>query len=382
MIDIRNKENCTGCSACVQICPNNSITLERDSEGFLYPKVDLVSCVNCGLCNKTCPVKHEENGSFNGVAYAAYHNDDKIRLESSSGGVFTALAETIINDGGIVCGATFNEEFKLNHVFVDKIEDLNKLRGSKYIQSEIGLAFTETKKYLEQGKKVLFTGTPCQIEGLLSYLKKPYQNLLTVDFICHGVPSQLVLEQYLSNLKTKQGSKVLGIDFRSKSSGWKGYSVNIDFEDGSKCSQQYYNDAMMKAFLKDLCLRPSCYQCAFKKVNRKSDITLADFWGVWDVCPEMYDNKGTSLIMVHSENGESAFNSIKKDVAYQVVEFNLAIKYNPSMIASVKKPKNRDKFLKDIKNKDFVRSVDKCVKPTLSQKIKHFLRKIKNNFPR
>lgn len=368
-----NKEECCGCFACEQKCPKSCITMQTDKEGFKYPHIEKKKCINCNCCEKVCPIINSTlNGQPRSIkAYAAYHKDETIRMSSSSGGIFTALAELIINQGGVVFGAAFTEDFGVQHICVETIEKLDQLRGSKYLQSKIGNAYQQAKQFLAQGRIVLFTGTPCQIEGLISYLGKEYDNLFTQDLICHGVPSPMVWQRYIKFREKKIASNAKRVFFRNKRYGWKMYSLHFEFKNQLEYAQVYSKDLYITSFLRNWCLRPSCYSCHFKKSNRLSDITLADFWGIENVCPEMDDDKGTSLVLLHSLKGEKLWNQICQNTVYQEVNAEQSVKYNPSMIQSVAKPVQRESFLRDIRKMDFERCVQKYATPQSDSK--HFI---------
>ena len=351
MIKIKEKINCSGCHACVLACPKSCIKMIRDEEGFLYPSVDEASCIQCGKCEKVCPIinpllpnKEESTAK----AYAAYTKNEEVRLQSSSGGIFTEIATYIIQKGGVVFGAAFNDVFAVEHIFVDKTDDLWRLRGSKYLQSTIGNAYKEAKQFLKEGRMVLFTGTPCQIGGLYSYLGKKYDNLITQDIICHGVPSPLVWEKYVQYREKLAASKTRRTFFRQKKYGWKTYSVRFEFSNRTEYEQIFSKDLFMRAFLADLCLRPSCYSCAFKGMERVSDFTVADFWGIEQQYPEMDDNKGTSLLFVNSKKAERIFHCIQPALELLPVVVESAIESNPAMIQSATMPSNREKFMEQI----------------------------------
>lgn len=360
MIIIKNKKCCSGCSGCANICPQKCIAMVEDEEGFGYPQVDRSRCVNCGLCEKVCPILNKKRAKFiEPTAYAAYNNDEQIRMSSSSGGIFTVLAEYVIGKNGVVFGAGFDENFKVRHIMIDNIESLEKLRSSKYSQSDIGNTFCEAKKILNNGRVVLFTGTPCQIGGLINFLGKDYENLITQDIICHGVPSPAILKKYISFRQNKENSKVVRINFREKIKGWEKYSFVFSFENGKNyvCTPAK-KDPIMKMFLHNKCLRPSCYECMFKTKYRLSDITLADFWGIRFVAPSMNDNRGTSLVLVHSPKGKKLFEEIQNKITFKQVNVEKAIKWNKSMTTSAK-PYKRDLFMKDFINEPFSKVVKK-----------------------
>ena len=351
--------------------------MTSDQEGFWYPQIDETRCVNCGLCEKACPIltPHSSSADEEIVAYAAMHKNDAIRLNSSSGGIFSALATYVIEKGGVVFGAAFDENFNVVHTYVECVDKLEILRGSKYVQSKIGNAYRQAEEFLKSGRLVLFSGTPCQIEGLLSYLRKPYENLITQDLICHGVPSPMVWQKYVEYRQSVSGAKPREISFRAKNEGWKRYSVSFLFKNNKEYQLTRDKDFMMQAFLKNLCLRPSCYYCSFKRKNRRSDITLADFWGVNKVMPNMDDDKGTSLVILHSNKGREILAKIDGELKIAEIDIDTAISHNLSMIKSVEVPKTRDQFLITAE-KGFMRAANKYLKITLLQKIKRKLIRI------
>lgn len=369
MIKIVDKIQCSGCYACKNICPKNCIAMVSDTEGFWYPKVNEDICIQCNMCVNVCPIlQKEEKMETETVAYACFNKDEEIRYKSSSGGVFTSLATKVLEKEGIVFGAAFNEEFQVNHCAVDKIEDLHKLRGSKYMQSKIGDNYKLAKEYLDAGRWVYFSGTPCQIDGLKKFLKKNYDKLICQDIICHGVPSPKVFERYLNEKNKQYNQKVENLTFRSKVYSWPNYAVKIDFADRSYIAS-HKNDYYMKAFLSDLILRPSCYQCNSKGINRNSDITLADFWGVKNVLPKMNDRQGVSLVIIHSDKGKEIFAEIMDEIYSEKVDVLEAIKYNPSMCISSNRPVRRDEFLSNIDNDSFEKYSKKYTDEKLFDKI-------------
>lgn len=385
MIDkeIKLNRDCMGCHGCANICIENCISMEMDKEGFLYPKVDYDSCINCNQCIEACPIINKKIVDNDPLAYACMNKNEEIRLESSSGGIFTLVAEHVIDKGGVIFGACFDNRFELEHNYVKTKEELSKLRGSKYLQSKLGNSYNEVKEFLDLGQIVLFTGTPCQIAGLKSFLgDEIYDNLVTIDIICHGVPSPEVWRKYVEFREKKSNSQAQRIAFRQKNEGWKRFSVSFSFKNNTEYFKILSEDLYMKAFLKDVCLRPSCYDCEFKTLNRQSDITLADFWGIENVLPEMDDDKGTSLIFVNSEIGQDIFNSISINMIFKEVNINEAAKYNSAAIKSVPKNPNRDNFFNYLDNLEFDELVkryctDKLVTRT-KQKVKTSIRGILN----
>ena len=367
------KNQCCGCSACQDTCPKNAITMVEDKEGFLYPVINKKRCVDCGMCYNVCPninVKAKESLL---KAYAAYNKNEKIRLKSSSGGIFTLITEDILKKNGVVYGAAFNENFEVKHIRITNIIELEKLRGSKYVQSKCNGIYSECKRDLDSGMNVLFSGTPCQIEALKCYLKKPYDNLFCVDIICHGVPSRLVWRKYLQYRVNFAKSKIEQIAFRLKNEGWKQFAVQFVFANGTAYCQNLHKDIFMRGFLKNLYLRPSCYACKFKTKERVSDITLADFWGINNIYHDVDDDKGMSLVIVHSREGLNLFEKLKTSMFYREANLNEALIYNSSMIKSVMPNKNRVKFFEEIQNDNFNEIVIKYTKEALLEKIKKFL---------
>lgn len=371
MINISQKENCCGCSACVQICPKHCIRFVEDKEGFLYPGVDESLCIDCGMCEKVCPVIHQDESRQPLKVYAAKHNDDEIRMKSSSGGIFTLLAEQVIDEGGVVFGARFDEYWEVMHDYTETKEGLAAFRGSKYVQSRIGTTYRQAESFLKAGRKVLFTGTPCQIAGLKRFLRKEYGNLLAVDFVCHGVPSPKVWRMYLDETIARQGvgkNSVLShamlrkkfirsIDFRSKSTGWKKFSFALTLTkaiaDGEEntvlLSDIFYENMFMNVFLSNLCLRPSCYACPAKSGKSGADITIGDFWGIEKHMPDFDDDKGCGLCLLHNEKVDSL---LKAGCELKETTKANAVKDNSSIECSVPIPVNRNYFFYEMQKSD------------------------------
>ena len=309
MPQLANKEICTGCMACMNACAKGALSFIKDNEGFLQPHIDTAKCVDCGLCERSCPELQEHFHQHEGIpdVYAGWNIID--RSVSSSGGAFSSIARYTLSQGGFVYGATLNEDLECKHIEINSIEGLDKLRGSKYIQSNIGLAYKQVKQRLSSGGYVLFTGTPCQISGLMSYLGKDYEKLVTIDLICHGVPSNSLFLAYIKKLQERLGfaenEKVSSFEFRRRE-GW-GFEPSITTT-MSKCKKLYGIDALyMSAFDKASIFRRSCYQCHYAKTNRDGDFTIGDFWGVGKQgVPFKYDTtKGVSLLLVNSDKGRS-----------------------------------------------------------------------------
>lgn len=346
---------CTGCSACANACPEQCIQMAADAEGFLRPKIDSSQCVVCGTCQNVCPVLHPKAHGNETVAYAAVHKDDAIRLESTSGGVFSLLCQWVFDHGGIVFGAAYADDFSVAHGCVEKASDLSKLRTAKYAQSAIGDSYRRAKTFLEQGRYVLFSGTPCQIGGLRTFLGKDYGRLLTVDLICHGVPSPAVWKHYIQyrGEQDAQGERPTSINLRSKESGWAGYSIRFDYAGGQTYRMPNSQDPYLRCFVKDLCLRPSCYACSFKGIDRCSDFTLGDYWGVWSQMPELDDNQGTSIVLLHSEKAKRIWPELLPGMKAVQVDTNQCFSENPSALYSATEPDDRHLFLSRYQSEDF-----------------------------
>lgn len=348
MISLKNKYDCCGCSACAQACPKQCIIMVNDEEGFLYPQIDIDTCINCNKCERVCPIINQNSAKKPIVAYAAKNKNDQIRLISSSGGIFTLLAEKTINNNGVVFGAKFNNKWDVIHDYTEKLDGIGVFRGSKYVQSQIGDNYKKAQKFLQEGREVLFSGTPCQIAGLHRFLNKTYLNLITVDIICHGVPSPMVWQKYIQRYHQKQITDIL---FRDKTNGWKNYEFVISSGQHTIIREKRANNVFMNLFLSDLCLRPSCSNCPAKKGSSHSDITIADFWGIEHVISTYDDDKGCNLVLINSIKGADIFNSL--DCEKVETNFDDAIKHNASYYKSVSEPKYRSYFFENFDKKGF-----------------------------
>ena len=369
MIQIQEKKDCCGCSACVQRCPKHCITMHEDAEGFLYPEVDVSACIGCGLCEKVCPVINQYSERKPWAVYAAKNPDDEVRMQSSSGGVFTMLAEKCIDEGGVVFGACWDEEWNVKHTCIEKKEDIVLFRSSKYLQSIIGDSYCEAERLLKSGRKVLFTGTPCQIAGLKHFLRKDYDNLLTVDIVCHSVPSPGVWQQYLQEKLRNIGlckSNIQQISFRNKSTGWKSYSFVIKDNSGNTHIELSSQNAFMRGFLADLYTRPSCHVCPTKCLKSSSDITLGDFWGITSLMPQIDDNRGVSVTVVSTEKGMEFLHDI--NIQLYPLLYGDVSRYNPALIRSVSESKNRVRFFKN-DERTFEEKIRELVKEPFSWRV-------------
>ncbi|OUO70372.1 Coenzyme F420 hydrogenase/dehydrogenase, beta subunit C-terminal domain [Bacteroides sp. An269] len=397
MIKIVNKQDCCGCSACVQRCPKHCITLKEDGEGFLYPHVNSDECIDCGLCEKVCPELHHGERHIPLEVYAAKNKDESIRMQSSSGGIFTLLAEKVIQEGGVVFGAAFDVNWEVMHTYAETMEGLVDFRGSKYMQSRIGTAYQDAEYFLKQGRKVLFSGSPCQIKGLKLFLRKNYDNLIAVDFICHGVPSPKVWREYLKETIARKSGKnsvlpypipckigIDTVDFRSKSTGWKKFSFALTLSETSVegvkntvlLSSVFSENPFMRAFLADLILRPSCYSCPSKSGRSGSDLTIADYWAIPQVAPEFDDDKGVSLVLVQTEKGKSFYQSLKEKTTFIVTSYQEAQGANGGFKEKTPMHPKRSRFFTEFaQSDDIIGLIDRTLRIPLYRKL---LKKVKN----
>lgn len=379
MIKITDKSQCCGCHSCVQRCPKHCISMQMDEEGFLYPKVATDTCIDCGICEKACPVLNQSADKLPLQVYAAKNRNEDICTKSSSGGVFSMLAEHTINEGGVVFGARFNERWDVEHAYMDTIDGIGQFRSSKYVQSKIGDTYSEAEKFLKEGRQVLFTGTPCQIAGLRKYLRKDYENLLCVDVICHGTPSPGVWRDYIRSIISPKGRKntvsssiysplsegdalrIKGITFRDKRLGWKKFSFVLQSSRGNSRSEEnsvssslitftepVYKNLWMRSMLHNFMLRPSCYYCPARKGRSGSDILLGDFWGINRCYPEFYSKKGVSLVLAYTEKGKSLIESLGIDL--HDATYADALDCNTNIEESEARPKLRSSFFADYNN--------------------------------
>ena len=342
MINIQNETKCCGCGACTQICPKNAIAMQTDTEGFLYPIVDASKCIKCGLCLKTCPILNNKKKNLTVKVFVEKNKNTEQQKQSSSGGMFSVLANYILKQNGVVFGAAFNKNWQVEHCFIDKKEDLDKLRRSKYVQSNTLETFKETKKFLDSGRQVLYTATPCQIAGLKSFLNKNYNNLLTADIICHSIPSPGIWKEFLK--QNYDINKLIKIDFRDKKSGWDKSKLYFYFGDGKIEPNNNQMSLFRIGFGKALFCRPSCHNCYFKGNNRFSDFTLGDAWGYADYAPEIYDKNGLSVIFVNNKKAEEIFNKFRKDLIHKQVDIDKVTRYNPYYNTSIKPNSKRCEF--------------------------------------
>lgn len=388
-----NKIDCCACGACVNICPKQAISMEKDEYGFLYPIIDKNRCVKCLMCKKVCSYQNKEECNTTKIAYVGMIKDEKIIEESASGGIFAAVGKAVLNKKGVVFGCSMevhNDVLSPEHIKIEKIGDLNKLQGSKYVQSFIGTIYKEVKEELNSGRLVLFSGTPCQVAALNSFLgDKEYSNLLTIDIICHGVPSADFFQSYLTDYSKKLGGKIIGFKFRDKVSGWglKGSVEYIDRKEKKKIRpipvllSSYY-----QLFLNAETYRENCYACKYAESYRPGDFTIGDYWGIDRVHPEYLmknggdfnETKGISCILVNTEQGKKLFKILNSEINFKESSFENVAKYNTQLNIPSKKSPNREKILEMYKNGSYL-AVDRWYFKQLG--IKKYLLIIKNKIP-
>ena len=349
--------NCSSCAACANICARNAISMQLDFEGFYRPVIHAGMCIECGACERVCPWnKPVENPNVADVSpktVAAYAKNDSVRLQSSSGGIFTVLAERVLDDGGVVVGVAQTAPTRFGHIVVDNKADLAKLRGSKYVQADVGLVYREVRSLLKAGRKVLFSGTPCQVAGLYAVLGNAAASadLFSVDIVCHGVPSVKVFEKYVCEMEKTGKSALDGINFRDKTDGWGGYALLHRFESGKSVSVHHNRSKYMRLFLSRICQNVSCDDCHYRNLPRIADITLGDFWGISKYHPEMNDNKGTSVVLLNTAHGCKFFESVADKVLQCDSKVEYAIAGNPCIVRSERIHPKRTEFFANLDKK-------------------------------
>lgn len=363
--------SCCGCGNCELVCPKKCIKIEPDAKGFLYPAVNAEACIECGRCITSCPairadrILPDENTEF----YSACNKNNRDRQTSSSGGFFHVLAENCLNKGGAVCGAAFDYETnELRHISIETIEDLPPLKGSKYVQSDLDQIFMEIEKMLKGGRTVLFTGTPCQVSAVHAYLGRDYNNLITMDIVCHGVASPLMWAKYSSEMEKQYNSRITAVSFRDKRYGWKYYSMKLSFRNGRKYLNFFKRDLFGRAYLSNIMLRPACYACPYTKVERESDFTVGDFWLNRNLMND--DDGGISLIIIHTEKGKRLWNEIKPQFEYLKLTREQAVKGNANLHEPVKCALDSDGFFECADKESFSKAVKKHVPNKLTPKLR------------
>ena len=395
MINITDKTNCCGCSACFNICPKEAIKMEYDSEGFLYPKVDEKKCIKCGLCLKACPIINTKKENKVLEVYGAKNKNVDEQLRSSSGGMFSIFANYVLEQNGILFGAAFDNNWKVVHKYIDKKEDLDSLRRSKYVQSDVNITYKQARQFLDEGKLVLFIGTPCQIAGLRNYLQKDYENLITVDLICWQVASSFVWKKFLE--ENFNNNEIKSIDFRDKTYGWDKSIMSLYLKNNERypklpvicnllprkikkfLSSTSYALSYRKGCINGLFSRPSCHKCYFKG-DRSSDFTIGDLWGIKEILPKMYDKNGVSVLTINSQKGKEIFEKIKNNIEYKKINYDDMVEFNPAFISSAPKHQKREGFFRRYKNENLNKLISELLneKPLIVKIFKKIFKKIFN----
>lgn len=382
MVKVENKALCSGCTACAHACPHSCIVMKRDQEGFLYPDADTDKCVDCGICEAVCPYNSDMMMQNPIRTEAVCIKDSDERMQSSSGGIFSAMARHVIRSGGVVCGAVYDEKMRVIHICTDMLEDLSLLRGSKYLQSDLGNTFSEIAAYLKKGRMVLFTGTGCQVRGLLNYIgKRDRDGLVTVEIACSGVPSPLLWERYLSSGQC--GKDVSFVNFRDKSYGWHDY--HVAYHDGNNKPHlvSHKRDEYLAAFYSSLSVRPSCYSCRFNGGSSGADLKIGDFWNVKNVLPDMDDNKGISSVIVYTRKGHELMQVLTDVLVSNTIRLEDAARCNNGFGGkNIPVPKDRNLFFSNLKDasdiKEYIlRFVGTPEKETFLRKLRKSLIRIK-----
>lgn len=367
-------KNCCGCALCEDMCPKNAISMSF-SDGFSYPVIDKALCVGCGLCEKKCPFNKEKVSDSNCIeAFAVKHKNEDVITGSSSGGIFTALSDKLLADSGTVIGAMFNENMEVRHAAAESASDRNKMRGSKYIQSNTSGIYGKIRELLTEGRPVLFTGTPCEASAVRTAFPHE-ENLYIVDIICHGVPSPAVWKNYVAFIENHFGKKLTGYSFRDKeTTGWRSYGAKLTFSDGSEEKHGDITGSFIELFRYDVCMRPSCTVCPFASLHRQGDITIGDFWGIENILPDFSDNKGVSAVMLNTEKGKRLFDSIKESISHvSVTEADIA-KKQPNLSHPSSFSNKRDSFQKDLRNMSFDKVLRKYTRVGMKQRTKDMIK--------
>lgn len=393
MIEIVDKTDCCGCTACEAVCPQNCIRMEPDQDGFRYPVVNKQQCIGCKRCINVCPVRGKEKKTYiydkskeemtqevlktanKPLAYACYYHDDKVRKNSTSGGIFTAIAQYVLKHNGIVYGVGYDEHFNIKHFSAENDKALEAFRGSKYVQSDQSGIYREVKCHLVDHRMVLYTGTPCQVAGLKKYLIKDYDNLITIDLFCHGVGSPSYWQKYLADMTKKYKSPVQSLYFREKTYGYNSTCMAIYFQNGKSSHRDHDSDLYLSPFSKCYIFRPSCYACAFKTLEHTADFSIGDYWNTSTLNAEYEKADGCTLMLCHSEKSKTILQSIQDSISTEEVSLYDALLINgghqPSMyITSSKKPEKQDEFMIKCRSESIGKLVKEYMPMRLKTKIK------------
>jgi coenzyme F420-reducing hydrogenase beta subunit len=373
------KQDCCGCGACVNICPKQILELKEDKEGFLQVKLSQNNCIQCGICEKVCPVLNSPKETEREItAFAVKNTNQTQRLQSSSGGVFTALAHKTLEEGGVVCAARFDKDFSVIHDICQTKEELSQYIGSKYVQSDLKDCFKKIKTYLNNNTQLLFVGTPCQVMALKLYLKKEYQNLIAVEIVCHGVSSPLAWRKYLSDVCKRKNitlDDIKHISFRNKEKSWRVFNLKIEGKTKTILKENLYDNPFLRGFLRNLFLRQSCHHCPAKNFKSNADLSLADYWGIDRFHPEMDDNKGVSAVLCYNDKITLDKNEIKQrnnEMILEIKSTNLEniLRNNSALLHCVAPHKDREQFFEALQTQDITPLLNKYVGEPKAEKLK------------
>lgn len=371
-----DKAKCCGCTACYAICPTEAIAMCPDEEGFLYPVIDNIKCIQCKACEEVCPLKSDRATSAVSdfpKFIAVKHNNTEVKLSSSSGGAFTAISDYVLDNGGVVYGVVFDESLRAIHTRAENRQMRDKMRVSKYVQSDMEDTFRQVKKDLSSGLSVLFTGTPCQVAGLKNFLKKDYDNLITCDVICHGVPSPLMFSEHIKHIEKVKRKKAVNYICRSKVNSWHRHIECMEFADGKIEFGTPLLQEHKVLFYAGYILRPTCYECSFTNLNRPSDLSLGDFWGIENSMPDWDDHIGTSIILINTTKGEEIFKKIESVVQVRESE---TYGRQPHLERSASKPSDRQLFWEEYKKHGYSYIVAKYGRNGLVDRLKYSVKKL------
>lgn len=372
---------CTGCEACSNICPVDAICMKPDRKGFLRPSVDSEACIACGRCVTVCPVLYEKSNKVLDPVehvYAAYSSDEEIRYKSTSGGLFTELASVVLSNGGVVFGAAYDKDNRIVHTHVQDIEDLPCLRQSKYAQSVKGDAYSEAKRFLDEGRTVAFAGAPCEIAALKALVGNP-TNLITIDFLCLGCNSPMVYRRYIDSLEQEANGRATRVWFKNKELGWNRFSTRVDFENGEVYRKDRWADGFMRGYIvHPLYVRPCCEHCRFKGTPHGSDVTLGDFWGIESVIPEIDTSHGVSVVFANTLQGVDLFEKATPNLVWFEVRFEQAL--TPAnmnaLLECVKLDPRSEKFYAELEDHGFTYAIKRNAGDSLATRARRFLRKL------
>lgn len=379
MIDIVSTDKCCLCGNCENVCPTNAISFTREEKTFLYPNIDKDKCIGCSKCESVCPVLNPMEQKKVLKSFAVKNKNEDIIKHSTSGGIFTALAQKILSKGGVVYGAAFQDDFTVKHIMIKDCEKISLIRGSKYVQSDLGNVFLDIKQRLKDGETVLFSGCPCQCAALRTYLKEQEYGgqLYVVDFICHGILSEKLFKEYLEYLEAKHKSKIVKFTFRDKRYGWADSGPRIIYANGKSQHWPYYEDLYMQGCFQGLCERESCYTCSFKNFYSGSDLTMGDFWGAAQLMPDFYDRMGVSVLCIQSEVGMELFEQVKELLVLEEAPVEILAKHNQGLFKPFVKGKKSDEFFEMAKKMGNIKALEQITKISKVEKLKRLYRQFR-----